>query len=67
MDLTQGTSRKKSANRILFNTLIVYAQKISTAALSLVTTPLLLSVLGVEDYGVYNLTIGFVGMLTFFS
>jgi O-antigen/teichoic acid export membrane protein len=67
MDLTQKPSRKKAANRILFNTLIVYAQKISTALISLVTTPLLLNVLGVEDFGVYNLTIGFVGMLTFFS
>lgn len=58
-------SKNKTANRILINTIIIYAQKFSTAALALVTTPLLLRVLGVEDYGVYTLTIGFVGMLTF--
>jgi O-antigen/teichoic acid export membrane protein len=60
-------SKNKTANRILFNTILVYAQKFSTAALALVTTPLLLRVLGVEDYGVYTLTLGFVGMLTFFT
>ena len=60
-------SKHKTANRILINTIIIYAQKFSTAALALVTTPLLLRVLGVEDYGVYTLTIGFVGMLTFFT
>ena len=64
---TPTSLKNKTANRILFNTIIVYAQKFSTAALALVTTPLLLRVLGVEDYGVYTLTIGFVGMLTFFT
>ena len=67
MEGTPTSSKNKAANRILFNTIIVYAQKFSTAALALVTTPLLLRVLGVEDYGVYTLTIGFVGMLTFFT
>lgn len=60
-------SKHKTANRILINTIIIYAQKFSTAALALVTTPLLLKVLGVEDYGVYTLTLGFVGTLTFLT
>ncbi len=51
----------------MFNTIIVYAQRFSTAALALITTPLLLRMLGVSDYGLYTLTIGFVGMLTFFT
>lgn len=67
MEEEKKISKNKTANRILFNTILVYAQKFSTAALALVTTPLLLRVLGVEDYGVYTLTIGFVGMLTFFT
>ena len=67
MEARPTSSKNKTANRILFNTIIVYVQKFSTAALALVTTPLLLRVLGVEDYGVYTLTIGFVGMLTFFT
>lgn len=56
-----------TANRIIFNTIIIYVQRFSAALLALVTTPLLLRTLGVEDYGVYNLTIGFVGMLSFFT
>ncbi len=67
MEEGKKISKNKTANRILFNTILVYAQKFSTAALALVTTPLLLRVLGVEDYGVYTLTLGFVGMLTFFT
>ncbi len=59
--------KSNTANRVFFNTIIIYVQRFSTAALALVTTPLLLRVLGVEDYGVYTLTIGFVGMLTFFT
>ncbi|UPT70021.1 MAG: MATE family efflux transporter [Flavobacterium sp. JAD_PAG50586_2] len=37
--------------------------KVFAAALSLITTPLILKALGVEDYGLYTLTLGFVGML----
>lgn len=59
--------KQNTAHRIVFNTILIYAQKFSTAALALVTTPLLLRMLGVEDYGIYTLTLGFVGMLTFFT
>lgn len=59
--------RQNTAHRIVFNTILIYAQKFSTAALALVTTPLLLRMLGIEDYGIYTLTLGFVGMLTFFT
>lgn len=51
------------ANRAGVNTIIIYIQRFFAAGLSLVTTPLLLKALGVEDYGLYALTIGFVGML----
>ena len=60
-------SKHKTANRILINTIIIYAQKFSTAALALVTTPLLLKVLGVEDYGIYNVVGGFVSMFSMVS
>jgi len=63
LELRKGNT----ANRILYNTIIIYAQRFSAAALALVTTPILLRTLGVEDYGVYNLTIGFVGMISFFT
>jgi len=52
-----------AANRAAFNTILIYTQRFFAAGLSLFTTPLLLKALGIEDYGIYALTIGFVGML----
>jgi O-antigen/teichoic acid export membrane protein len=52
-----------SANRAAINTIIIYIQRFFAAGLSLITTPLLLKALGIEDFGLYALTIGFVGML----
>lgn len=52
-----------AANRAASNTIIIYIQRFFAAGLSLITTPLLLRALGMEDYGLYSLTIGFVGML----
>ena len=52
-----------AANRAVSNTVIIYIQRFFAAGLSLITTPLLLKALGIEDYGLYALTIGFVGML----
>jgi O-antigen/teichoic acid export membrane protein len=67
MEVAIPKNKRKTADRLLFNTIVIYAQKFSTAALALVTTPLLLKVLGVVDYGIYTLTLGFVGTLTFFT
>jgi len=58
---------KASANRIAFNTVIIYIQKVASAALAIVTTPIILNVLGVEDYGLYTLIVGVVGMLAFLN
>lgn len=52
-----------AANRAALNTIIIYVQRFFAAGLSLFTTPLLLKALGIEDFGIYALTIGFVGML----
>ena len=52
-----------ATNRAALNTIIIYVQRFFAAGLSLITTPLLLKALGIEDYGLYALTIGFVGML----
>lgn len=52
-----------AANRAALNTLIIYFQRFFAAGLSLITTPLILRGLGVENFGIYTLTIGFVGML----
>lgn len=54
-----------ASNRAAINTIIVYLQRGIAALLSLVTTPIILNELGVEGYGIYTLTIGFVGMISF--
>jgi O-antigen/teichoic acid export membrane protein len=54
-----------SANKIAVNSIIVYGQRFFAAALSLITTPIILNALGVEDYGLYSLTIGLVALLAF--
>lgn len=57
----------KSSGRVAINTFIIYAQRLSAAAIALVTTPIILNALGVDDYGLYALTVGFVGMLSFIN
>jgi O-antigen/teichoic acid export membrane protein len=66
---TATTPKKhvKTSARVAINTAIIYVQKFSSAALALITTPLLLRVLGVSDFGIYALTTGFVGAVTFFT
>src|SRR5690554_3861077 len=55
----------KGGSRVAINTLIIYGQRLSAAAIALITTPIILNALGVKDYGLYALTVGFVGMLSF--
>lgn len=60
-------TKKSASHRAVFNTLVIYAQRFFAAALSLITTPIILNGLGIENYGIYTLTIGFVGMLSFLN
>ena len=46
--------------RILKNTLILYARTLITMLIALYTSRVVLDVLGVEDYGIYNLVAGIV-------
>ncbi len=55
--------KSSASNRAVINTAVIYGQRFFAAALSLITTPIILNGLGVQDYGLYTLTIGFVGML----
>ncbi len=59
--------KSSSANRTAINTVIIYLQRFFAAGLSLITTPIILNSLGVKDYGLYTLTIGLVGMLSFLN
>jgi O-antigen/teichoic acid export membrane protein len=56
-----------TAKKTAVNTIIIYVQRFSSAALSLITTPIVLNALGVADFGLYTLTVGFVGMLSFIT
>ncbi|MFH1119635.1 MAG: oligosaccharide flippase family protein [Bacteroidota bacterium] len=65
--LFKRISQSGGAESLAVNTLIIYTQRLTAAVLSLVTTPIILNALGVEDYGIYTLTIGLVGMLAFLN
>jgi O-antigen/teichoic acid export membrane protein len=53
----------KAANRVIFNTGVLYAQLIIGIIIGLFTTRLVLNALGETDYGIYILVGGVVGML----
>ena len=55
----------QGAKKVALNTVILYTQRFFTAALSLITTPIILKALGVENFGIYTLTVGFVATLAF--
>lgn len=58
-----------SANnkRIAKNTLLLYFRTIIIMLVSLYTSRVILNVLGVEDYGIYNVVGGFVAMFSMIS
>lgn len=53
--------------RIAKNTIFLYFRMILLMAVSLYTSRVVLSTLGIEDYGVYNVVGGFIGMLSFLN
>lgn len=53
--------------RIAKNTVLLYFRMILLMAVSLYTSRVVLSTLGVEDYGIYNIVGGFIGMLAFLN
>lgn len=61
MDNSQGN------NRIAKNTLFLYIRLAFILIVSLYTTRIVLNVLGVEDYGIYNVVAGFVTLFSFLN
>lgn len=53
--------------RIAKNTFFLYLRMLVVLALSLYTTRVVLNVLGVVDYGIYNVVCGFVSMFAFLN
>lgn len=57
----------QASNRVIVNTLAQYVRTIVNTILSLYSSRLVLETLGVDDYGVYSLVAGVVGMLSFLT
>ena len=53
--------------RIAKNTIFLYFRMILLMAVTLYTSRIVLATLGIEDYGVYNVVGGFIGMLAFLN
>ena len=53
--------------RIAKNTVYLYARMLIVLFVSIYTTRIVLSALGIEDYGIYNVVCGFVSMFTFMN
>lgn len=56
-----------SNTRIAKNTIFLYGRLIFTMIISLYTTRVVLNVLGVVDFGIYNVVCGFVAMFSFLN
>lgn len=57
----------QASSRIVVNTVAQYVRSIINMLLSLYASRLVLNYLGVEDYGIYSLVAGVVGMLSFLT
>ena len=60
-------SSANNNERIAKNTIFLYFRMILLMAVSLYTSRVVLSTLGIEDYGIYNVVGGFIGMLAFLN
>ena len=56
-----------NSKRIFKNTIILYVRMIIVLLISLYTSRIILKALGVDDFGLYNVVGGVVGVLTFFN
>jgi len=61
------SSSKEKSNRIAKNTVFLYLRSVLTLIIGLYTSRVVLSTLGVEDYGVYIVVGGVVAMFSSFS
>lgn len=61
------TSQSENTKRIAKNTLMLYVRMLFGMLVSLYTSRVVLQVLGVEDYGIYNVVGGVVAMFSMIS
>jgi O-antigen/teichoic acid export membrane protein len=57
----------EDSRRIIRNTGMLYIRMLLTMAITLYTARIVLNVLGIEDYGIYNVVGGFVAMIGFLN
>ena len=57
----------QAANRVVVNTAIQYTRLVVSALISLVSVRLLLGALGKNDYGLYDVIAGVIGLISFIS
>lgn len=60
-------NQSENTKRIAKNTLMLYVRMLFGMLVSLYTSRVVLQVLGVEDYGIYNVVGGVVAMLSFLN
>lgn len=60
-------NKTSNTKRIAKNTIVLYARMIVVMLITLYTSRLILKALGVDDFGLYNVVGGVVGLLTFFN
>lgn len=60
-------SSSSNNTRIAKNTIFLYFRMILLMAVSLYTSRVVLSTLGIDDYGIYNVVGGFIGMFAFLN
>lgn len=60
-------NHSENTKRIAKNTLMLYGRMLFSMVVSLYTSRVVLNTLGVEDYGIYNVVGGFVGMFSLIS
>lgn len=65
--MSKREDNKIKSKRIAKNTLLLYVRMIFTMVVTLFTSRVVLDVLGVENYGIYNVVAGFVSMFSFFT
>lgn len=66
-ETTPSTTSSQNNRRIAKNTLMLYFRQILILLVGLYTVRVVLDVLGVEDYGIYNVVAGIVSFFSFLS
>ena len=61
------SDKTNNNNRIAKNTILLYFRMLITMGVMLYTSRVVLSSLGVEDYGIYNVVGGVVAMFSFLN